>query len=111
MAITVSTRKPTGLLLRIRNAIKQGQIKTWNIDETGDLTQTPPQWRHEAWLRPKIVNGDLVFTTVPQAKKAISQKIYAVYHGRFIEMLQGHFDSDFSKVWASAQPEKGDLIQ
>ncbi len=108
MAITVSTRTPTDLLLLIRDAIKEGEITTWSVDEAGDFTHTPSQWRDKARLRPKVLNGALVFTTVPPSRKSISGESYAVYHGRFIEMLLAHFDTDFSKAYASAKPEKGD---
>jgi hypothetical protein len=110
MALTVSTKIPTELLLIICKAIKEGEIKTWSVDKEGNFTHTLPQWKNEAWLRPKIVTGDLIFTIIPQARKAISREIYAVYHGRFIEMLLAHFDSNFSRAFASAMPEKGDDV-
>jgi hypothetical protein len=110
MAITISTKKPTELLLSICKAIRDREITTWIVDEAGDFTHNLPQWRNQAWLQPQVVKGDLVFTIVPQSRKTISPEIYAVYHGRFTEMLLGLFDSSFSKAYASARPEKGDSV-
>jgi len=110
MAITISTKKPTELLLNICSAIREREITTWSVDEAGDFTYSPPQWRNLAWLQPKVVNGDLIFTIVPPSKKTISPEIYAAYHGRFTEMLLSLFDSGFSKAYASARPEKGDSV-
>jgi predicted nucleic acid-binding protein len=36
---------------------------------------------------------------------------YAVYHGRFIEMLLTHFDLKFTQARASALPETGDIVE
>lgn len=110
MAITVSTRTPTDLLLKICELIREGEITTWTVDEVGNFTHRMPQWRGQAWFRPRVVNGDLVFTTVAPSRKTISTETYAVYHGRFIEMLSAHLDSKFSKAYASARPEKGDSV-
>jgi len=35
---------------------------------------------------------------------------YAVYHGRFIEMLLAHFDEGFSEAFATAQATGDDRI-
>ncbi len=36
----------------------------------------------------------------------MTRKIYADYHGLFIEMLIAHIFSDFEKATASANPDK-----
>lgn len=35
----------------------------------------------------------------------MTKMIYGVYHGRFIEMMLAHFDTDFSLATASAQKD------
>jgi hypothetical protein len=37
--------------------------------------------------------------------------VYAVYHGRFAEMLLAHFDKEFSEARASAMPAAADIIK
>jgi hypothetical protein len=36
--------------------------------------------------------------------------VYAVYHGRFIEMALAHFDSQFGEGAATAMPTAADKI-
>ena len=43
-------------------------------------------------------------------KKTVTMEAYAVYHGRFIEMLLAHFDDDFSEAFATAQASGEDRI-
>lgn len=38
----------------------------------------------------------------------MSVETYAVYHGRFSEMLLAHFDDEFSNVYSTAQKTKYD---
>ena len=41
----------------------------------------------------------------------MSKAIYAVYHGRFVEMLLTHFDSEIEEIKVSSLLEKGiDLV-
>jgi hypothetical protein len=110
MAIVVKTDQPRALLSAIRAAIDNGAIETWSYDADGDFTHTPAQWKHKAWLRPSIADGDLIFTTVAPQKTAMTKAVYAVYHGRFIEMLLRHFDVSFSVARATALPSHGDSV-
>jgi hypothetical protein len=109
MAIKVETSQPQALLDAIKKAIREGHIDTWKYDNDGDFTHTPTQWVNKCWLRPRVQSGSLVFTTLPPKNAAITTEVYAVYHGRFIEMLLAHFDTQFTGAGATAQPT-GDLV-
>lgn len=49
-----------------------------------------------------------MFGIVGQENVNLSIIAYAVYHGRFIEMLLNHFDKQFTEVYASAQKTQYD---
>jgi hypothetical protein len=110
MAITVSTSQPSALLNNIKKQIEEKKIRTWAFDKDGDFTHTPEQWANKAWLRPKILNGKLLLTIIPPQNTKLSSEVYAVYHGRFIEMLLEHVDQHFQSASASAMPEQGDIV-
>jgi hypothetical protein len=103
MAIFVSTGNPTGLLHQIKSAIDSGAIETWVYDKDGDFTHSPTQWKNQAWLRASLSPGLLRFGIIGQEGKSISKEVYAVYHGRFVEMLLAHFDDAFSRAEATAK--------
>lgn len=94
--ISVQTVAPTGLLAKIRRAIDNGHIVTWAYDTDGDFTHVPPQWRWRAWLRPTVQPGALALSIIPNSKSTLTNEVYGVYHGRFVEMLLAHFSKDFS---------------
>lgn len=93
--ITLNNMKGTQLVKKIKELIDRNEIITWKYDEDGDFTATQDQWRFEAWLRPKYddVNKHLYFGIVKNSKWDMSKEVYAVYHGRFAEMLLAHFDT------------------
>ena len=109
--IVVVTSSPKKLLRLIREAIEQSAIETWSYDSDGDFTHSPPQWVHRAWLRPQLLAGRLNLTIVAPQGAPITSPAYAVYHGRFIEMLLAHFDGHFERAWATALPDGDDLIE
>jgi hypothetical protein len=77
----------------------------------GSFTHTADQWKGRAWLRPEVKDDRIVFNIIPPRTKAISTRVYGVYHGRFIEMLLCHFDSEFTRAWATATPTTGDSVR
>ena len=107
--ITIITEEPGKLLTKIRDAVDDKAIETWEYDDEGDFTHTPPQWRRKAWLRPSVEQNKLSFYIVPHTQ-GLSVPVYAVYHGRFIEMMLTHFDKSFSLAFASAALSGGDII-
>lgn len=105
MALIINTSRPAALLAAIKEAIDDKRIETWSYDLDGDLTHTPDQWRYQAWLRPVVAPGVLIFGLLGKRDVAMTKLIYGVYHGRFIEMLLTHFDNDFSSASATAQKD------
>ena len=93
-------------------AEEQDGIDTWIVDSDEDFTHTPPQWREKAWLRcSSAKERDLVFGIIGRRDMKMSKAIYAVYHGRFVEMLLTHFDSEIEEIKVSSLLEKGiDLV-
>jgi hypothetical protein len=111
MAVRVATSQPQALLAAIKRAIEQRHVETWTYDKDGDFTHTPTQWANKCWLRPHFGSGVLTFTTLPPRGVALSKEIYAVYHGRFIEMLLAHFDSQFADAEATAVGTTQDVVR
>lgn len=115
MAIKIRTADPSDLLTQIKRGINEGKIVTWSYSthngrqyfthETSDK-----QWKGKAWFLPSFEEGVLVFNIIKPLNQNISTVAYAVYHGRFIEMLLAHFDKSLSIAWATAMPATGDLV-
>jgi hypothetical protein len=103
MAIYMVNAK-ADLVAKIKQAIKDKKIETWECDEDGDFTYntSDKQWYKKAWLRPKTINGQQVFGIMFPKEAKVTSIVYAIYHGRFIEMLLAHFDSDFTKAESTA---------
>jgi hypothetical protein len=108
--VSFSTAIPSQFLLNVKAAISSGRIVTWAHDSDGDFTHTPPQWIYRAWLRPHIENGNLRFTIIGRNDTVLSKEIYAIYHGRFLEMMLAHFDEKFSASTSTAMPAAEDSI-
>lgn len=111
MAIIVTSGDPRKLLANIKEAIDRGSVETWKYDSDGDFTHSPAQWNRQAWFRPLVESDGLVFVILAPRNTTMSKTIYGVYHGRFIEMLLTHFDLGFSRVLATALPERGDIVK
>jgi hypothetical protein len=110
MAVTVVCNNPGQLLNEIKAAIASGVIQTWLLDNEGDFTHSPPQWKFKAWLRPRVAPSILTFNILAPTTEKMSKEIYGIYHGRFIEMLLAHFDLKFVSATASALATTGDVI-
>jgi hypothetical protein len=110
VAIHVLTAQPEQLLQAIRYEIAEGHISTWARDEDGDFTHTHTQWQKRAWLRPQTLVGELRLNIIAPLEHALTTEMYAIYHGRFIEMLLAHFDNQFYQANASALPDPGDIV-
>jgi hypothetical protein len=105
MSIIVSAPSPEQLLIAIKQAIDKRNIETWAYDKDGDFTHTPDQWKYQAWLRPVVAPGFLIFGLLGKKDAVMTKVVYAVYHGRFIETLLSHFDQTFSAAGATAQKD------
>jgi hypothetical protein len=112
MAIQVTTDNSQELLNSIYAAIDEGNIETWSYDIDRDFFHTTAdgQWEGEAWLHPTAVEDILILNVIPPTK-GVSNEAYAVYHGRFIEMLLAHFDRQFSIASATAMPTDEDQVK
>lgn len=108
MAINVYTSNPQSLLAQIKQKIDEKTIETWAYDADGDFTHSAQQWNCRAWLRPNTENDRLVLNIITPKDAILSMELYAIYHGRFIEMLLAHFDKSFTRASASALPVSPD---
>jgi hypothetical protein len=98
------------LLKEIKKAIQDHKIETWKVDSDGDFMHTPEQWANLAWLRPKAMDDRLLLNILGSKTRKLSRTTYAVYHGKFIEMLLTHFDTKFNRATATALPVSGDIL-
>lgn len=109
--ILIPAVNPSGLLADIKQAIDDRRVQTWSYDRDGDFTHTAEQWVREAWLRPIINENHLKMIIVPPRDTHITSTTYAVYHGRFVEMVLAHFDGILAgQVTVSIDPEGGDEV-
>ena len=106
MAVRAFTDDSASLLARINELIDQGHIDTWTYDKEGDFTHTASsgQWENKAWLRPEVKSDRLRLKIVKPKNKGLSREVFAVYHGRFIEMLIAHASDYFTRASATAGP-------
>lgn len=94
-----------GLILK---QVDEETVDTWMADNEGDFTHTPPQWREKAWFRCTSANeNELVFGIIGRRDMKMPKTIYAVYHGRFVEMLLTYFDLEIEEIKVSSLLEKG----
>lgn len=100
--IVIHTEDPHGLVDKINDAIKSGKIVTWSVDVDGDYTHNLDQWKEKAWLRcvyDEADNSLLRFVIIEPKMQKLTKAIYAVYHGRFSEMLLTHFDIELNDLF------------
>lgn len=110
MAIVITTTSPDQLLAAIREAIAEDRVRTWECDDDGDFTHSAEQWKNRAWLHPTVRGERLMFTMLPPKESEITVSVYAIYHGRFVEMILRHFDQLFSEVECSALGRFEDVL-
>jgi hypothetical protein len=111
MAVIVHASEPRALLSAIRSAVRSGEVAAWSEDEEGDFNHTPELWARKAWFRAKVSDGRIVFNILTPHKLFMKKITYALYHGRFIEMLLAYFGTQFQRVVATALPEEGDDVK
>lgn len=106
MAIFVQTSNPKNLIDKIYKAISRGDIDTWVADKfhLNYLTHitSDRQWYQQAWMGYQIEQDQVVFCMIGRPGIPISIPEYAIYHGRFSEMLLAHFDHDFDYIYITA---------
>jgi hypothetical protein len=104
MSVRAFTKDAGALLTRIKKLIDQKHIATWRYDSAGDFTHTAAQWNGKAWFRPQVEADKLRFVILKTEGLPLTREIFAIYHGRFIEMLIVHVANDFTHAIASANP-------
>ncbi len=106
MAIFVKTDTPAKLVREIKEYIDDKKITTWTYDKDGDFTHDTDQWRFHAWIRASIEENRVVFGIIGRNDRDLTIVDYAIYHGRFVEMLLTNFDKlcDEIKVSPLATP-------
>ena len=98
---------PSIIVDSIKNLIDNGEIDTWSYDVDGDFTHSPKQWMRRSWLRPDAddTNSTLSFWIIGNKNEPMTKTMYAIYHGRFAEMLLKHFDNQIDSFIIT--PERG----
>lgn len=110
MALHIKTYNPEQLLDSIYEFIRKKEIEAWITDIDGDFTHRPEQWIMEAWLRPFLNEKELVFGIISRRNTPLSKVVYAVYHGRFSEMLLSYFDDEIDSIEITSNPDCNDSI-
>ena len=110
MAIYVKTETPTALVNRIREGIDNHNIETWIYDSEGDFTHDTDQWRYHAWITPFIEEDRVVFGIICRKERNLSVTEYAIFHGRFVEMLLKHFDKTCIRIEVTPLATKYDTV-
>lgn len=109
MALVVASPDPNGCLRSLK-AFVDTHIYGWTCDSDGDFTQTDPNWRNRAWLRPRIGSGTITFTIVPPARTKVTAGVYASFHAAFVDLLLRTVDQKFNDVRVTALADKGDAL-
>ena len=110
MAIIIQTDHPDLLLDTIYEGIDR-KIDKWSRTNDGRITHGSLLWKNEAFFKPQIWvdDSELRFGLVKRKdRRHITASLYTMYHVRFIEFLLNHFDTDFSRVAATAEKAEPD---
>lgn len=107
--VTFYSNNPAVLLASFKEAIRKGHVETWS-EVNGDFTHTPAQWREKAWFRPTTYGNELRFSIVRPQNAKVTTEVYAVYHGRLVEAMLAHFDSQFTAASTTAMPAASDRV-
>ena len=107
MAVRAMTDDAQGLLDEVKKQIDEGDIETWAYDSDGDFSHTAfsGQWKGKAWLRPKVEKERLRLRIIKPENKKVAREVFAVYQGRFIEMLVKHVPDLFTDARATPNPD------
>jgi len=115
MSLKFITPKPQELLNMFNQAIDQteakGKITTWiRSKDKIYYTHKAEKWNSEAWFKPSLHDGALIFNIIKPQNKNISSIAYAYYHGHLTETFLNHFDNFFSESISSAMPTSNDNV-
>lgn len=110
MSIYVKSSNPQKLINDIKDTIEQLGIETWSVDKDGDYTHTAEQWKNHAWIHPIVETERVVFAIWGRVNENLTVVDYAIYHGRFVEMLLAHFDHQCDRIEVTSLATKYDRI-
>ncbi len=111
MSIYVRCSNPQKLVDDINYKIGNSEIDTWSVDKDGDYTHAAEQWRNHAWIHPIIETGRVIFAIWGRVNEDLSVVDYAIYHGRFVEMLLAHFDHQCDDIEITSLATRYDRVK
>lgn len=109
MALFIETKDGKALLDAIIEGIRERRIITWRYDLDRGFTHVmrDGEWEDLAWLWPEPVYSSGLQLFIREGRRAVSPEqgteVYAVYHGRFLEMLLAHYHDRFEEVKSTAK--------
>lgn len=95
---------------RLNNSARPEVCLNWSVDSDGDFTYGVAQWGRKAWFRVRPVlerENKIEFGIIASKKFTMSKGLYAVYHGRFAEMLLCCADDMIEEIHISSLLRKG----
>lgn len=102
------TTKMSDILTDIRQKIDDCIIRTWDYDDDGDFTQKNTQWANDAWMTVYDENQGVVKVgIIGKLEEKMSKQLYAIYHGRFAEMLLAYYDESMMQIEITSMKENG----
>lgn len=111
MSIYVKCKNPRQLINDINETIGNSGIETWSVDKDGDYTHTAEQWKNHAWIHPIVETDRVVFAIWGRVNENLNVIDYAIYHGRFVEMLLVHFDHQCESIEVTSLATAYDRIK
>jgi hypothetical protein len=107
----VRTDNPSDLLASIDNAINDGTIDLWAVDDDGDYSLTDDDRSEVAWMRPFVESdNEIVFSIIGVDERDMTVAEYAKLHSEFLRMLLNEFDSKFITATVTASSDENDSI-
>lgn len=107
LTIYLHSIKAEDFIELMNQAISNESIVTWKKDPDGDYTATPSQWYMQAWMHLYPSSDHIKVGIISRRNVKLSSTTYAIYHGRFSEMLLAHFDKYIKNIEISSLLVKG----
>lgn len=101
MAVILKTNRPAWIIEQLHKRIDEHVIDTWTYDEDGDFTHTG-QWQNKAWMCVHIENQRLYFYIIGRKSVDMTLMDYAVFHGRFVELILNQFPEEIKTMMVTA---------
>jgi hypothetical protein len=109
MSIRVKTKNATALLAAIDEAIADGTVTAWTVDDDGDYSLTDDDYVGAGWMRPTISSDTEVVLNILGVKdEDMTTGAFAALHSQFIDLLLMDFDSNFDEATITSQKDTDD---